>query len=98
MDKLTEPGKNVASQDNGRVDGADEKITISINKKDVEIEVSCTTVSELVKIAGLGAEIEDYDLFCVSNNSNEPLDPDKPVQLKPGEHFRTIRKSNPYGS
>lgn len=73
-------------------------IEIIINKRDFTIGADCATVLELVERAGLGSEIDDYDLFCTSNGRNEPLDPSRPVQLEPGMHFRTVRKSNPYGA
>ena len=98
MDGLDDGTKDGGTGSHNVTDGSGGEITITINKQDFKITTDCTTVLELVKRAGLGEEIDDYDLFCTSNDHNEPLDPNKPVQLEPGMHFRTVRKSNPYGA
>ena len=75
------------------------KFTITINKEEFTLETDCVTVLELVKMAGFAEEeIREYDLFCITDGSDGPVDDGKPVQLEPGAHFRTIRKSHPYGS
>ena len=74
--------------------GGHEKV-IFVNKKQIKVEESSLTGRQILERAGY--DVNQYDLFLIHGQSNQPIAPDQSVEIQNGLHFNAILKSVPYG-
>lgn len=68
---------------------------IFVNKKQIKVDESHLTGKQILEMAGY--DVNQYDLFLVHGQNNQPIPPDQTVEIKNGLHFNAILKNVPYG-
>ena len=69
--------------------------TVRVNRREIQVGAGSLKAEQILELAGLSPD--EYDLFRVSGQDSEKLDPGVVVEIEDGMQCNAILKSVPYG-